>query len=132
MELITLAQNNGGGIGAAIAGLFVFLLYLGIIVLIFAGLWKTFVKAGQPGWGAIVPFYNIYLLCKIAGRPGWWIILCFIPFVSFIILLILSVDIAKSFGKGIGFALGLFFLSPIFYCILGFGSAQYQGPAAAR
>lgn len=132
MELITLAQNNGGGIGAAIAGLFVFLLYLGIIILIIAGLWKTFVKAGQPGWGAIVPFYNIYLLCKIAGRPGWWIILCFIPIVQIAILIILCVDIAKSFGKGIPFAIGLFFLSPIFYCILGFGSAQYQGPAAAR
>lgn len=129
MQLITLAQNNAPAAGAAV---FVLLIYLAIIVLIIAGLWKTFAKAGQPGWGAIIPIYNIYLLCKIGGRPGWWTILFFVPVVSIVIAIILSVDIAKSFGKGIAFALGLIFLSPIFYCILGFGSAQYQGPAAAR
>ncbi len=130
MDLITLAQSNnntGGAIGAFIF----FLFYIAIFVVIIAGMWKTFTKAGQPGWGAIIPIYNVYLLCKIAGRPGWWVILFFIPIVSIVIAIVLSVDIAKSFGKGIAFALGLIFLSPIFYCILGFGSAEYQGPAAA-
>jgi hypothetical protein len=54
----------------------------------------------------------------------------FIPFVNFIILIILSIDMAKSFGKGVGFGLGLAFLGFIFLPILGFGSAQYQGPSA--
>ena len=53
-----------------------------------------------------------------------------IPFVNFIILIILSIDIAKSFGKGAGFGLGMAFLGFIFWPILGFGSAQYQGGAA--
>ncbi|MBX3376970.1 MAG: hypothetical protein KF678_08205 [Phycisphaeraceae bacterium] len=128
--LIHLAQNSGGGAAAA-GGALVFVIYIAIIVLVIAGMWKTFVKAGQPGWGCIVPIYNLYLLCKIAGRPWWWLILMFIPIVSLVIAIILSIDIAKSFGKGIGFALGLIFLAPIFYCILGFGSAQYQGPAAS-
>jgi hypothetical protein len=52
-----------------------------------------------------------------------------IPFVNFIVLIILSIDVAKSFGKGTGFGLGLAFLSLIFYPILGFGDAKYRGPA---
>ena len=54
------------------------------IVLVIAGTWKTFVKADKPGWGAIIPFYNTYLMIKVAGRPGWWLILFFIPIVNII------------------------------------------------
>src|SRR5215510_6054620 len=101
-----------------------------IAVVLIAAMWKVFTKAGQPGWAAIIPIYNIYIWCKIVGRPGWWVILMIIPFVNFIVGIILSIDLAKSFGKGIGFGLGLAFLGVIFWPILGFGSAQYQGPAA--
>lgn len=134
--MISLLAQNSGPSGAATgvfmgAGCFVLCIYLAIIVVVLAGMWKTFVKAGQPGWGCIVPIYNTYLLCKIAGRPWWWLLLLLIPFVSLVIAIILMIDIAKSFGKGIGFAIGLIILSPIFFCILGFGDAEYQGPAAA-
>src|SRR2546421_723618 len=105
-------------------------LYLAAIVLVVIGFWKVFEKAGQPGWGAIVPIYNIYLLCKVAGRPGWWVILMFIPIVGQVISIILMLDVAKAFGKGVGFALGLIFLGVIFFPILGFSDAQYQGPPA--
>lgn len=101
-----------------------------IVVVVIIAFWKVFQKAGAPGWAAIVPIYNLYILLKIAGRPGWWLILMFIPLINIVIALIVSMDIAKSFGKGVLFGLGLFFLSPIFYGILGFGSAEYQGPAA--
>lgn len=130
MDLMTLAQNSGGGAAAGIAGLIMLVIYLGILVLIIAGAWKMYAKAGQPGWGAIVPIYNIYLLCKIVGRPAWWIILMFVPIVSIVIAIILMVDLAKAFGKGVGFAIGLILLGFIFIPILGFGSAEYQGPPA--
>jgi uncharacterized protein DUF5684 len=104
--------------------------YSAIIILMIAGMWKVFSKAGQPGWAAIIPIYNLYVMCKVAGRPGWWVILMLIPFVNFIIIIILLIDIAKRFGKGIGFAIGLILLPFIFWLILGFGSAQYQGSAA--
>jgi len=103
-----------------------------IAVIMIAAMWKIFTKAGQPGWASLIPIYNIYVLCKIVGRPGWWVILMFIPFVNFIIGIILCIDLAKSFGQGVGFGLGLVFLSFIFYPILGFGSAQYQGPSTGR
>lgn len=126
--MYTLAQNSNGGVMAF--GLIVGIFALAILVLVIAGFWKMLEKAGQPGWGAIVPIYNSYLLCKIAGRPGWWVILLMIPYLNFIFLIILMLDIAKSFGKGIGFAVGLILLSGIFIPILGFGDAEYLGPSA--
>ena len=127
---LSLAQTEQHPSGAGSpAGLIVGLL---IAVIMIAAMWKIFTKAGQPGWTCLIPIYNIYILCKIVGRPGWWVILMFIPFVNFIIGIILCIDLAKSFAKGVGFGLGLVFLSFIFYPILGFGSAQYQGPSSGR
>ena len=103
------------------------LFILAVMIVGIAGLWKTFEKAGKPGWAAIVPIYNMVVMLEIAGRPLWWIILFFIPLVNFIILIIVAVDIAKAFGKGTGFGLGLAFLGFVFYPILGFGDARYLG-----
>src|SRR6476620_5684692 len=103
--------------------------YLAFTILMIAAWWKIFTKAGQPGWACIIPIYNLYVWCKIVGRPWWWILLMLIPFVNFIIAIILCIDMAKSFGKGAGFGIGLALLGIIFLPILGFGSAQYQGPA---
>lgn len=105
--------------------------WLALVVLMIAALWKVFSKAGQPGWAAIIPIVNTYFLIKVAGRPGWWLILMFIPLVNFIIGIILCLDVAKNFGKGTGFGIGLILLPVIFFPILGFGSAQYQGSGAA-
>ena len=102
-----------------------------IALLLIVAMWKVFTKAGQPGWASIIPIYNLYIWCKIVGRPGWWILLMLIPFVNIIVGIILCIDMAKSFGKGVGFGIGLALLGIIFWPILGFGSAQYQGPAAS-
>jgi hypothetical protein len=91
--------------------------------------WKVFTKAGQPGWASIVPIYNAYILCKIAGKPGWWVVLLMIPLVGFIFAALLCIALAEAFGQGAGFGIGLLLLSIIFFPILGFGSARYQGAA---
>jgi uncharacterized membrane protein YhaH (DUF805 family) len=117
--------------GEAIGSIIGATIGLAITVVALAGMWKMFQKAGRPGWAAIIPFYNFYVLLKICGRPGWWLVLFLIPLVNIVIVVITMLDLAKAFGKGVGFALGLIFLSPIFYCILGFGDARYQGPLAA-
>jgi len=109
----------------------ILLLQLALIVLILASFWKVFAKAGEPGWLGLIPIVNIYYLCKIAGRPGWWVILLLIPIVNLIVTAIVSIDLAKAFGKGTGFGIGLWLLGIIFYPILAFGPAQYQGPARA-
>src|SRR5882757_2667865 len=124
-----LAQAEYGTEGTAPSPVSVIFGLLVALVLIVA-MWKVFTKAGQPGWASIIPIYNLYIWCKIVGRPWWWILLMLIPFVNFIICIILCIDLAKSFGKGVGFGIGLALLGIIFFPILGFGSAQYQGPAA--
>ena len=106
------------------------LCYLALIIFVIAGLWKVFTKAGQPGWAAIIPIYNLFIMLKIAGRPAWWLLLFLIPLVNIVIAILVAIDVAKAFGKGAGFGLGLVFLGFIFYPILGFGSATYKAPAA--
>ncbi len=101
---------------------------LAVVVIMIVAMWKMFTKAGKPGWAAIVPIYNLVVLLQIAGKPMWWIILLIIPFVNFIILLLMNLGIAKNFGKSGAFGVGLFLLGPIFIPILAFGSAQYIGP----
>ncbi|QUQ67389.1 DUF5684 domain-containing protein [Kutzneria sp. CA-103260] len=125
-------QTASSGLSPAVAIIFG-VIYVAFIVFEIAAYWKVFAKAGRPGWGAIIPFYNIYLMIKVAGRPGWWLILYIIPIVNFVIHLIVSLDIARNFGKGSGFGvLGLWLFSFIGFPILGFGSAQYQGPRPAQ
>ncbi|MDG2389813.1 MAG: DUF5684 domain-containing protein [Planctomycetaceae bacterium] len=105
----------------------VMVLYLAFIVLMIASMWKVFTKAGKPGWASIVPIYNVIVMLEIAGKPIWWILLFFIPLVNIVIALLVVIDFAKAFGKGTGYALGLIFLGFIFYPMLAFGDAQYQG-----
>ncbi len=118
-----LAQQDGGG---GIGGLIMMLIWLAVVVAIVAGVWKTFTKAGQPGWACLIPIYNVIVLLEIAGRPIWWIILFLVPVVNFVVSIIVSIDVAKNFGKDALFGLGLAFLGFIFYPILGFGDARYQ------
>jgi len=108
----------------------IIIIYLAIIVFEIAAMWKIFVKAGKPGWAAIIPIYNFIVLLEIVGKPLWWIVLFLIPFVNFIFLIWTLNLLSLSFGKDTGFTLGLIFLSPIFIPILGFGKAEYKGPAA--
>jgi ABC-type sulfate transport system permease subunit len=107
------------------AGIF-WIVELAIIVLIIAAMWKVFSKAGQPGWAALIPIFNAYVLLKVAGKPGWWLILLFIPVVNIVFGILALAGLAKNFGKGAGFVLGLVFLPFIFYPILGFGGATYS------
>lgn len=106
----------------------VLLIQLAIAIATIGGMWKMFDKAGEPGWAAIVPFYNIFVMLKIIGRPAWWLVLFFIPIVSFIAAILVFVDMAKAFGKGAGFGIGMVVLPFVFIPMLGFGDAQYQGP----
>lgn len=109
-----------------------FIPFLVLLVVYIAAFWKVFVKAGKPGWAAIIPIYNIFILLQIVGRPIWWIVLFLIPIVNIIISLIISMDLAKAFGKSQVFGIvGLWLFSFIGYLILGFGSAKYVGVAAA-
>jgi hypothetical protein len=75
------------------------IVYVAFILFMLAAMWKVLTKAGQRGCTCIIPLYNVYIILKIASKPG----------------------------KSGGFAVGMLFLPFIFFPILGFGSATYQG-----
>jgi hypothetical protein len=116
-------QSDGGGAIGSVLGLL-------IGILMIAALWVIFSKAERPGWAALIPIYNTLQMIWMVGRPWWWILLLLVPFLNVVIGIILLNDLSTSFGHGVGFTLGLIFLSPIFFLILAFGSSQYRGPAA--
>lgn len=132
-----LAQQNHPEAAAGLAGLFggglcccglPILLLLGFLVVTIMGWWKLFIKAGKPGWAALVPVYNVVVLAQIAGRPEWWAVLFFIPIANLVVMVILGMDVAKRFGRGDGFGVGLGLLPWIFYPILGFSESKYTPP----
>lgn len=103
---------------------------LGLIVFILGvvGLWRIFVKAGEKGWAAIIPIYDIWVLLRVVGKPGWWLILFFIPFVQIVAWFLVALELAKSFDKGTGYAIGTFLFPYFFFLILGFSDSKYFGP----
>lgn len=96
-----------------------------LLVLQIIGLWNIFKKAGTSGWKALIPFYNMYTLCKIVWGSGWYFLLGFVPVGSVIFSIVTLAKLAKCFRKGAGYALGLVFLSPIFLLILGIKRDTY-------
>src|SRR5574344_323741 len=97
------------------------------IVLIVAQ-WKIFEKAGEAGWKSLIPIYNMVIWFKIVGMSPWLVLLCFVPIANIIVLIMAYDNLAKCFGQGTGFAIGLIFLGPIFEMILGFGNSTYTKP----
>ena len=123
-----LLQDDGGAVAGGIAALLgggMFLVFMAIGLAMIAGMWKAFVKAGQPGWACLVPIYNLYIMTIIAGKPAWWIALMLVPFVSLVVVILLNIEIAKAFGQGAG--MGILMCLGIGWLMLGFGSAQYVG-----
>ena len=121
----------------------IFILVIAILVIV--AMWKIFQKAGEPGWKAIIPFYNSYTMYKIVwDTKFFWINfglgvltgiinllppLAFIGYIvsiaTFVIEVMLLNKLAKSFGHGTGFTIGLIFLPYVFFLILGFGSDEF-------
>lgn len=113
--------------------------------------WKIFTKAGEAGWKSIIPVYGDYVSYKIAWQPAYfWLsfilgivasclsgmdsesmmilgITGLIRIILAVISILYCIKLSRAFGRGIGFAIGLIFLQPIFLLILGFGGDQYYG-----
>jgi hypothetical protein len=102
-----------------------FLFYIGIMALMIISMWKIFVKANKPGWAAIVPFYNSYVMVEIAKKPTWWFGMMFVPLANFVFIIMIINGMVKSFGKSEGFTVGVIFLPYVFFPILAFGDAKY-------
>jgi hypothetical protein len=118
-------EDTSAGLGATF-----WIVWLAVVVFYIASMWKIYTKAGKPGWAAIIPIYNLVVLHQIVGKPVWWVLLYLIPVVNIVIAIIVTHATSLSFGKGVGFTLGLIFLGFIFYPVLAWSDAQYLGPTA--
>lgn len=128
--------------------------FLGIAwyVLVVIGAWQMFTKAGEAGWKALIPLYNLYIVFKFSWQTMYfwvWLALTVISalmganandatgmmywaawiigFIQLLILCNLAFKVSASFGHGIWFALGLYFFPFLFTLIIGFGSSRYVG-----
>ena len=111
---------------SAVFTLGAFVIGLGFTLLMLVSSWKVFEKAGQPGWFALIPIFNLIVILQIAEKPIWWIILFFIPIVNIVASLMLHIAFANRFGHGAGFGIGLTLLPIVFWPILAFDSSRVR------
>lgn len=98
-------------------------------VVVMAGTWKAYAKAGEPGWAAIVPVYNIMIMARIAGKDEVQALLTLIPVVGIVFYIMILIDFCKCFDVSPAYVIGLILLPYVFWPMLGFGSAGYLGPS---
>ena len=127
MQKFPVPQAGGASLAMAGFSTSVLLIFLAVCLLIIAGYWMVFQKAGQAGWKSLIPFYNMYVLMQICGKPGWWMFLLIIPLVGVVVLLFAMLSLAKKFGRGELFGVGLLLLPMIFFPLLAFGGSEYEG-----
>ena len=158
------SANYDAGLGA---GYYISIGIVGILSII--AWWRIFAKAGEKGWKAIIPFYNMYVMYKLfwkvaifivmlvlstlavigyiiviygivaafySGSSGMFmagvLLLVACAIVALVLQIIFYNKLAKAFGHGAGFTVGLIFLNVIFLLILAFGSSRYLGGGTER
>ena len=107
--------------------LMVELVSLSLMIIFLGSGWKIFQKAGIPGWHACVPIFNIIQLSRISGKSGFYALLLFLPLVNIPACIFLFLGLARNFGKGKKFALGLMLLPLPFFPLLAFDTSSYLG-----
>ena len=126
-NLASQSAEFGANMSTALPYLFV---YFALLLLVIVAHWEVFAKAGRPGWVIFIPFYNLYVCMQISSKPGWWWVLLCIPFVNIIFSILMMRGLARNFGKGVGFTVGLLLLPIVFWPILAFGDARYNATPA--
>lgn len=99
-----------------------------IVLVIVAAEWQIYEKAGEAGWKSIIPLYRTYIYYRIATGHGWLFLLQYIPIVGWIVRAVACYSFSRSFGHGLPFCLGLYFLPFLFELYLAFGDDEYLGP----
>lgn len=114
-------------LGLGVPELLILNFVLGFLVIGTICYWRIFVRAGQPGWAALVPIYKTIVILRIIDRPWYWLLLMAIPYLGLIWMIWTINLLVKMFGKNEGFTLGVFLLPIIFLPLLAFGNNTFQG-----
>lgn len=152
------ADAMAGIMGAVGVGVFALvmiitsLISIALMIFIIICNWKLLEKAGEPGWKAIIPFYNLYTISDIAMTKPTSIVvfivymvayalipLCLIPYLGMLVSIIISplmyaaagiinFSIPKAYGKDVGMCILSIFFAPIVRAILAFSkTTEYTG-----
>lgn len=70
----TLTTNEAAAAGAVMGGMLgvAIVASIAVAILMIVAMWKLFKKAGEPGWKALIPIYDVYILFKISGAKSWF------------------------------------------------------------
>jgi signal peptidase I len=97
------------------------IIFLILVLISFAGLYKIFEKAGLPGWKALIPVYNFWVVGTIINRPKWWGLIMIVPGVNLIMYGVYGFHLARAFKKRTTNDLLLASLMPyLYFAYLGF------------
>ena len=124
----------GGIMGAIVSFLMTYAIIVFVIfILTIIANWVLFKKAGLQRWNSFLTIHYTVVLFKIAGISPWWVLgylAAIIPVIGGLVVVGITIyamiNLAKAFGKGAGFTVGLILLNTIFIMILAFGSSEYQ------
>lgn len=116
-------MDRGNNIGSTL----IYVITMLSIILSIIGLCKLYIKAGEPGWKAIVPIYNTMTMAKIALGNPWLGLLVLLPVVGWLVMLYISFKFIKQFNVSDGMAVLSLLIAPIVYLIVGFGEYEYVG-----
>ena len=113
--------SSGGNLGSSVIS------FAASIIAVVAW-WFLNVKAGEEGWAAIIPFYNVWVQFRIVYGSGWKCLLLLVPLLNIVVYIMFSIRLAQVYGQGIGMGIVCLLFPTVGYCILAFGPGSYRGP----
>lgn len=105
---------------------------LAVMVFMIISRWRIFTKARLPGWGILIPVYNIVLMFQLWGMSGRWALSLLFPPLLLVMMIINSFNIAEKFWKHWTYGLGIIFIKIVFIPILAFDDSKYLGQKIAK
>ena len=86
------SANYDAGLGA---GYYISIGIVGILSII--AWWRIFAKAGEKGWKAIIPFYNMYVMYKLFWKVAIFIVMLVLSALAVIGYIIVIYGIVAAF-----------------------------------
>ena len=116
---------DGAGVVGLIFLILGILIGLAYLVLLIVSWWRIYTKAGRPGWANLIPVYGAIEFFNVAWGNGAYFLFMLLPGINILVFIITIQKLSESFGRGIGYTLGLFLLPGIFIPILGLGKDKH-------
>ncbi len=115
--------------------LILFILLMPALFTVFiAFCWKQFEAAGQKGYYAVIPYFNIYVMLKIIKKQKkfWWWFFIIFPYINVFMLFLMLIELGKCFGKFKVWEEFMAAVLPFIFFPFIVKDAKYQDPDTAK